>query len=55
MMEEIVRKMGFESEKEFHSLVASVDLSTPENMKAFKDWQNNDGTKEGILKLKRSE
>ena len=50
-MEEIVKECGFESIKEFNHLVANVDLSTPEKLKAFNFWQENDGSKEGLLKL----
>lgn len=50
-MEAIVKQLGFESEKEFHSLVAAADLSTPEKETAFKKWQSEDGSKEGLLKL----
>lgn len=50
-LDEIVKQSGFESEKEFHTMVASVDLSTSEKITAFKKWQNEDGTKEGLLKL----
>ncbi len=50
-MEELVKAMGFESLQEFNKLVASVDLSTPEKLKAFKEWQDNDGSKTGLLKL----
>lgn len=53
-MEEIVKELGFENEKEFHKLVASTDTATPEQYNKFKDWQFNDGTKEGLLKLRRS-
>jgi hypothetical protein len=50
-MEELVKQLGFKGETEFHHMVAAVDISTSENLQAFKDWQNNDGTKEGISKL----
>lgn len=50
-MEALVKQLGFESEKEFHHLVASVDLSTPEKTAAFKKWQDEDGSKGGLLKL----
>lgn len=50
-MEALVKQLGFESEKEFHHLVASVDISTPEKSAAFKKWQDEDGSKEGLLKL----
>lgn len=51
-MEEMVKNYGFASLKEFNHLVANIDLSTPEKLKLFKDWQHNDGTKEDLLKLK---
>lgn len=50
-IETAVMEFGFESEKEFHRLIASVDLSTAEKRKAFKEWQFNDGSKVGLLKL----
>lgn len=50
-LEDAIKEFGFESEKEFHRLVASVDLSTPAKRTTFKDWQFNDGSKEGLLRL----
>ena len=50
-MEEIVKQLGFESEKEFHKMVSSVDLTISEKMKQFLAWRDNDGTKEGLLKI----
>lgn len=50
-MEEIVKQYGFDSLEEFNNLVANVDLTSAENVKAFKDWQDNDGTKDSLLKL----
>lgn len=50
-LEEFVKYSGFESVEEFHRLMSHVDLSSPEKMKAFEDWKENDGTKEGLLKL----
>ena len=50
-MEEFVKDLGFENEKDFHSLMASVDISTPTNMQIFLDWKENDGTKDGLLKV----
>lgn len=50
-MEEIIKEKGFESLVEFHKLVASVDLSTTEKRSAFKTWQDDDGSKDGLLKL----
>lgn len=52
MLEKLVRSQGFESEKEFHHLVASTDTSTPEKYAAFKRWQHDDGSKAGLLKLR---
>ena len=45
--------MGFKDEKEFHKLIANVDISTTEKNIKFKHWQFHDGTKKGVLKLKR--
>lgn len=42
---------GFESDDEFHRMVANVDISSGEKFAAFKAWQRNDGTKEGLQKL----
>lgn len=50
-IDDFVKKLGFESAKEFHSLMVNVDLSSPDKLKAFKDWKENDGSKEGLLKL----
>ena len=50
-MEELIKKMGFESVGEFHRLVATTDISSPEKLEAFKRWQEGDGTKDGLLKL----
>ena len=52
MLNNIAREFGFEDAKEFNRLVASLDLSTGERLQAFKEWQHNDGTKAGLLKLK---
>ena len=50
-MEEIVKEYGFESLEEFNHLVANTDLSSVEKLKAFEEWKENDGSKEGLLKL----
>ena len=50
-MDEFVKEMGFENEKDFHSLMACVDISTPTNMQRFLNWKENDGTKDGLLKV----
>jgi hypothetical protein len=43
---------GFKNADELMKMVSSIDLSTPDKIKAYKDWQEKDGTKEGLLKLK---
>lgn len=50
-MEDIIKDYGFDSLQEFNHLVANVDLSSFKKIDAFKNWQENDGTKEGLLKL----
>lgn len=51
-MEEFVKQAGFESLQEFNSMVSNVDISNPDKLSAFKSWQNDDGSKEGLLKLR---
>jgi len=53
-LENLVKEKGFENENEFHALVAGVHLSTQEKLDAFKKWQNEDGSKEGLLKLNQA-
>jgi hypothetical protein len=36
---------------ELASLICKIDLSTPEKVSAFKAWQFDDGTLEGLQKL----
>lgn len=50
-MEDIVKMMGFDSVGEFHKLNSSVDISTPTKMSEYVQWKDEDGTKEGLLKL----
>lgn len=50
-MEEIVKELGFESEKEFHKMVSEVDLTDPSKMLKFLDWKQNDGTKQGLINI----
>ena len=47
----IVKSLGFKDEAEFHALVHKVDCHGPDNLAAFKRWQREDGTKEGLLNL----
>jgi hypothetical protein len=50
-MEEFVKELGFESEKEFHELNSTPDLTNPKIMNMYLDWKYNDGTKEGLIKV----
>ncbi len=50
-LNETVKELGFENEKEFYKLVASVDITTTAELASFNDWKLNDGTKKGLLKL----
>jgi len=50
-LEQAALGKGFASLEEFSLLVASVDLRTGERFAAFKEWQENDGTKAGLLRL----
>ena len=37
--------------KEYLELIPKIDISTPDKMEQFKQWQNNDGSIEGLRKL----
>ena len=51
-MEELLKKLGFESFQEWTRLVANVPgLTDSKRLKAFEDWKENDGSKEGLMKL----
>ena len=54
-LSDLVRALGFADEADFHRLVASADISTPEKMKAFRKWQEEDGSKAGLLALAATE
>ena len=51
MTDAICQELGFADAREFHSMVAAVDITTPEKRRAFALWQEDDGTKEGLSKL----
>ena len=53
-LEETVLENGFDSLQDFYKLVSNADISTPEKIKNFNNWQDNDGTKEGLLNLNKS-
>jgi hypothetical protein len=48
---ESIKKHGFKNNREFARLVCSIDLSNKKAFTEFKNWQYNDGTKIGLLKL----
>lgn len=50
--EQVFEQLGFDSMDELFKLTADADLSTPDKLVAFKEWQENDGTKRGLLNLK---
>lgn len=50
-MEELLNELGFESKKEWLALVSHIDISTSKKLAAFEEWKNEDGTKEGLVKL----
>ena len=51
MFEQFSKDNGFNSENDFHTLVTSIDLTSDDNVYRFKDWQDNDGSKTGLLKI----
>jgi len=46
------KEHGFESGQEMSALIASIDLSTHDKLEVFEKWKREDGSKEGLLKLK---
>jgi hypothetical protein len=51
MNDDVAQALGFVNAAEFHRIVAAVDLSKPSLMAAFKRWQDDDGTKNGLVQL----
>ena len=51
-IDKIAKECGFDSMTEFNRLVSNIDLTSAKKLKAFKDWQECDGSKDGLLKLK---
>lgn len=47
----MAKRLGFENLEEMQKMISDVDISTQRKLIAFKNWQLNDGTKNGILKL----
>jgi hypothetical protein len=50
-LEQIYISLGFESAQEYNRLIGSLELETPGQLAAFKKWDAEDGTKEGLEKL----
>lgn len=48
-LQSVIKKNGFRSDEEFFNLVSSVKLNVAGNLKKFKAWQEEDGTKSGLL------
>jgi len=53
-LNDVAVKNGFKNADELLSLIFTIDLTNPDKLKAYKDWQENDGTKEGLMKLKET-
>ena len=51
MNSEYLKEMGFDSEQEFMEMVASLNTTTVEARDTFKQWQYEDGTKNGLQSL----
>lgn len=49
-----VQKKGFHDINDLIRMTVLLDLSTLENLAAFKKWQHEDGTKDGMLLLPRN-
>jgi hypothetical protein len=52
VLEEFVRLLGFDNLSQYNKLVFTTDVSTPEKLAAFEKWQEEDGTKAGLLRLR---
>jgi hypothetical protein len=51
-LEEFAKLLGFDSLSQYAKLVYTTDVSTPEKLAAFEKWEEEDGTKEGLLRLR---
>lgn len=54
MNDDIAKALGFANAAEFHRMVASVDIAEPGRAAAFKRWQDEDGSKDGLLSFART-
>jgi hypothetical protein len=52
VLEEFVKLLGFDSLSQYNRLVFTTDVSTPEKLAAFEKWQDEDGTRAGLLRLR---
>jgi hypothetical protein len=50
--DELYRALGFKDAREAHHLIASFSLADPKVMSAFVKWKEEDGTKDGLLKVR---
>lgn len=48
-LKEVLDETGFSSETDFFKLISGVKLTATGALKLFNDWQDNDGTKAGLL------
>ena len=48
---DFVQELGFHSLGEFNGMIAKVDLASPHKLRAFREWQRRDGTKNGLNRL----
>lgn len=51
MTDQMAQALGFADTADFHHCVAAVDIYDADKMAAFKRWQDEDGTKAGLLRL----
>jgi hypothetical protein len=54
-MDETAQQKGFTNAAELNTMVTNVDLTTPEKLKAFMNWKDNDGSKAGLIPLLKAE
>ena len=48
----LARNLGFQDSEEMLRLIREADISSYKKYANFENWRHNDGTKEGLLKLK---
>lgn len=49
IMDQLAVECGFTDANEMNSMIVKIDLAIPGNMKIFKKWRDEDGTKSGLL------